>query len=86
MAIEPTSASWTSGSFSFTSRYASITPSGSFQGSKRDTWHSSGRSTSIPIWSQTNAASSGSSAMFLGASGSIAGGTMRVAPLKDSGP
>src|SRR5687767_10924378 len=36
----------------------------------------SGRSTSMPNWSHTNAASSGDSAMFFGDSGSIAGGTM----------
>ena len=38
----------------------------------------SGRSTSTPNWSQTKAASSGESAMFLGESGSIAGGTMWI--------
>ena len=48
---------------------------GSFQGSKRETWHISGRSTSIPNCPHTNAASSGDSAMFFGVSGSIAGGT-----------
>jgi hypothetical protein len=74
VAIEPTSASWTSGISCVTLRYASITPIGSFQGSKRDTWHISGRSTSMPNWSHTNAASSGESAMFFGDSGSIAGG------------
>src|SRR3954467_12649988 len=78
VAIEPTSASCTSGSSSFTSRYASITPSGSFQGSKRDTWHMSGRSTSMPNWSHTKAASSGERAMFFGDSGSIAGGQMGI--------
>ena len=61
-----------------TFRYASITPIGSFQGSKRDTWHISGRSTSIPNWSQTKAASSGESAMFFGDSGSIAGGQITI--------
>src|ERR671932_639568 len=76
VAIDPTSASCTSGSSSVTMRYASMTPSGSFQGSKRDTWQISGRSTSTPNWSQTNDASSGESAMFLGDSGSIAGGQM----------
>ena len=35
---------------------------------------SSGRSTSIPNWLQTKAASSGEKAMFFGESGSIAGG------------
>src|SRR5919205_1745802 len=76
VAIEPTSASCTSGSSAVTFRYASITPIGSFHGSKRDTWHISGRSTSMPNWSHTNAASSGDSAMFFGDSGSMAGGTM----------
>src|SRR5918911_5286028 len=57
-----------------------MTPSGSFHGSKRETWHIMGRSMSIPNWSHTYAASSGDSAMFLGASGSMAGGMMR-APL-----
>ena len=51
-----------------------MTPIGSFHGSKRDTWVISGRSTSIPNWSTMYAASSGDSAMFFGASGSIAGG------------
>ena len=55
-----------------------MTPSGSFHGSKRDTWQISGRSTSTPNWSHTNAASSGESAMFFGDSGSIAGGRMWV--------
>ena len=55
-------------------RYASITPSGSFQGSKRETCVRSGRSTSMPNWSTMYAASSGESAMFFGCSGSIAGG------------
>ena len=76
VAIEPISASCTSGISAVTSRYASITPIGSFHGSKRDTWQISGRSTSMPNWSHTNAASSGESAMFFGDSGSIAGGTM----------
>ena len=87
-AIEPTSASWTSGMSALTARYASITPIGSFQGSKRETWHMSGRSTSMPNWSQTKAASSGESAMFLGESGSIAGGQIRTpeeAPFSPAG-
>src|SRR3954469_15679137 len=78
VAIEPTRASCTSGICSFTSRYASITPSGSFHGSKRDTWQISGRSTSMPNWSHTNAASSGDSAMFFGDSGSIRRGRVPV--------
>ncbi len=86
VAIEPTSASCTSGISSLTSRYASITPIGSFQGSKRDTWHSSGRSTSMPNWSHTKAASSGESAMFFGDSGSIAGGQMCTPPPRRPGP
>ena len=36
----------------------------------------SGRSTSMPNWSTMYAASSAESAMFFGASGSIAGGQM----------
>ena len=51
-----------------------MTPSGSFHGSKRETWSSSGRAGSTPNWSTMNAASCSASAMFLGASGSIAGG------------
>src|SRR3954451_20677889 len=81
VAIDPTSASCASGTSSWTFRYASITPSGSFHGSKRETWHISGRSTSTPNWSQTNAASSGDSAMFLGDSGSIAGGSRWIGTL-----
>ena len=50
VAIEPTSASWRSGNRSLTMRYASMTPSGSFQGSKRETWSISGRSMSRPNW------------------------------------
>ncbi len=61
-------------------------PHGSFQGSKRDTWHRSGRSTSMPNWSHTNAASSGDSAMFFGDSGSIAGGQMCTPALAPSMP
>src|SRR5688572_9848309 len=74
VAIDPTSASCTSGISAVSLRYASITPIGSFQGSKRETWHISGRSTSMPNWSQTKDASSGESAMFFGESGSMAGG------------
>ena len=62
-----------------------MTPSGSFHGSKRETWHISGRSTSMPNWLQTYDASSGESAMFFGASGSIAGGTMFTVPPMPSG-
>ena len=53
-----------------------MTPIGSFQGSKRETWVSSGRSGSMPNCLQTKAASSGEKAMFFGESGSIAGGMM----------
>ena len=53
-----------------------MTPSGSFQGSKRETCVNSGRLTSIPNWSTMYVASSRESAMFFGASGSIAGGHM----------
>src|SRR5688500_15829441 len=84
-AIEPTSASWAAGTFSFTIRYASMTPSGSFHGSNRETWQTSGRSTSMPNCWQTYDASSGDSAMFFGASGSIAGGTMFTVPFIPSG-
>ena len=63
-----------------TERYASITPSGSFHGSKRETWHISGRSRSIPNCPTTNALSSGESAMFFGVRGSIAGGTTWTRP------
>ena len=38
----------------------------------------SGRSTSMPNWWQTKAASSGEKAMFFGDSGSIAGGMMLI--------
>src|SRR5260221_6072752 len=62
-----------------------MTPIGSFQGSKRETWVSSGRSTSIPNWRQTKAASSGEKAMFFGDRGSIAGGMM-LTPLLPSTP
>jgi hypothetical protein len=60
-----------------------MTPIGSFQGSKRETWVRSGRSTSIPNCSQTNEASSGESAMFFGESGSIAGGISLTSPFAD---
>src|SRR4051812_30960600 len=86
VAIEPTSASCTAGNSSWTIRYASMTPRGSFHGSKRDTWVISGRSTSMPNWSQTKAASSGESAMFFGDSGSIAGGQMCTPPTAPSSP
>ena len=85
LCIEPTSASWTSGCSSFTSRYASITPSGSFHGSNRETCVSSGRVTSIPNWSTMYAASSGDNAMFFGASGSIAGGQMNARSVNSGG-
>ena len=57
-----------------------MTPSGSFQGSKRETWQIIGRVTSIPNCRQTYVASSCDRAMFFGASGSIAGGTMFTPP------
>src|SRR5262249_35558920 len=83
-AIGPPSANGTSGTSLVTSRYASITPIGSFQGSNRETWVIIGRSTSIPNWLQTKAASSGESAMFFGERGSIAGGTIRTPPWPSS--
>src|SRR5215208_6016035 len=86
VAMDPTSASCTSGMSSVTFRYASITPIGSFHGSNRDTWQSSGLSTSMPNWSHTNAASSGDSAMFFGDSGSIAGGQMCTPSAAPSSP
>ena len=55
------------------------------KGSKRDTWVISGRSTSMPNCSHTYAASSGDSAMFFGASGSMAGGTMLTLPPMPAG-
>jgi hypothetical protein len=66
-------------------RYASITPSGSFQGSKRETWQISGRSTSTPNWLHTNTPSSGESAMFFVVRGSIAGGTTWTRPRMPAG-
>ena len=51
-----------------------MTPSGSFQGSKRETWVTSGRSVRIPIHSSTWRAVSSGSPRFLGLRGSIAGG------------
>ena len=39
---------WTSGTSRRTSRKASMTPGGSFHGSKRETWVISGRSGSMP--------------------------------------
>ena len=47
VAIDPTSASCRSGTSWRASRHASMTPSGSFQGSKRETWVTSGRSVRI---------------------------------------
>ena len=57
-----------------------MTPLGSFQGSKRETWQISGRSVSMPNCWHTNAASSGERAMFFGESGSIAGGIILTCP------
>ena len=51
-----------------------MTPSGSFHGSKRDTWVTSGRSVRMPIHSSTWRAVVSGSARFLGLRGSIAGG------------
>ena len=53
-----------------------MTPSGSFHGSNREIWVSSGRSRWIPNWSTTYSASSFESARFFGVNGSIAGGQM----------
>ena len=50
VAIEPASTSCASGTRSRTMRNASITPTGSFHGSKRLTWQTIGRCTSTPYW------------------------------------
>ena len=61
-------------------RYASITPSGSFHGSKRETWQIIGPVDVDPELLADEDESSSDSAMFFGVSGSIAGGTMFTPP------
>ena len=78
-------ASWRSGISSRTSRYAAMTPSGSFQGSKRDTWVMRGRVVSTPIHSSTRAVRTGPSSKFLGLWGSIAGGMISTRATGKSG-
>ena len=74
VAIDPTSASCRSGTSSRASRHAAMTPSGSFQGSKRETCVTSGLSVRTPIHSSTWRAVSYGSPRFFGFRGSIAGG------------
>ena len=50
-----------------------MTPRGSFHGSNRETWLTSGRFSSTPIHSRTPRAVASSSGIFLGLSGSMAG-------------
>src|SRR5665647_1378209 len=50
LAMKPMRASCIPGYLALTARYTSTTPSGSFQGSKRDTCNSRGRSMSMPNW------------------------------------
>ncbi len=77
-ASEPTITSCTSGTSRRISRNASITPIGSFHGSKRDTCEMSGRSGSMPN-GRTTASHAGSSiGAFFGLSGSIDGGIERA--------
>src|SRR5215207_9953635 len=53
-----------------------MTPKGSFQGSKRLTWVTSGRFVSTPIHLSRRLATRSSSSKFLGLSGSMAGGVI----------
>ncbi len=62
------------GPCSRTIRNASITPTGSFQGSKRLTWHTIGRPTSTPYWRVSSLQNGGASSRFFTDSGSMHGG------------
>jgi hypothetical protein len=67
------------------SRYAAITPSGSFHGSNRDTWVTSGASRRTPIQSSTCRAVTRVRGRFFGLSGSIAGGAIATRAIGRSG-
>src|SRR5918999_4724105 len=73
-AMNPIRANWTEGSFSLTSRYALITPQGSFQGSNLDTCIINGRARSTPNSATSSRQRYLGRARFLGDRGSIAGG------------
>ena len=62
-----------------------MTPSGSFQGSKRETCVMSGASSRTPIQSSTWRAVTRASGRFFGLSGSIAGGMMATRSIGRSG-
>ena len=74
VAIEPASRSCASGTRSRTIRNASITPTGSFHGSNRLTWHTIGRCTSTPYWRASSWQNGIASSRFLTDSGSMHGG------------
>ena len=62
-----------------------MTPSGSFQGSKREIWVTRGRSVATPIHSRILVASGCPISRFFGLWGSIAGGTMSTRSMGKSG-
>ena len=74
VAIEPASTSCASGTRSRTMRNASITPTGSFHGSKRLTWHTIGRFTSTPYCLVSSWQNGIASSRFFTDSGSMHGG------------
>ena len=74
VAIEPASTSCASGTRSRTIRNASITPTGSFHGSNRLTWHTIGRCTSTPYWRVSSWQNGIASSRFFTDSGSMHGG------------
>jgi hypothetical protein len=62
-----------------------MTPKGSFHGSKRLTWVTSGFSTSTPIHLSKRLATRASSPKFFGLSGSMAGGMISMRSTGTSG-
>ena len=86
VAIEPASTSCASGTASRTVWNASITPTGSFHGSYRLTWHTIGRFVSIPYCLQISCTNGSGSSRFFTESGSMHGGAvMMLSICSDSG-
>jgi hypothetical protein len=78
LARDPAMISWTSGISARTRRHASITPSGSFQGSNRETWVTIGRFGSIVYASSTSSIVPSLTGRVFTDSGSIDGGISAI--------
>ena len=78
VAIDPASTSCASVTCSRTRRKASITPIGSFHGSNRLTWHTTGRCGSMPYWRVISVQNGIARSRFFTDSGSMHGGAWTI--------